>query len=178
MSQGFHPKAKISSPSALALGIAGEDEVLDLELDENAEPVETDRLLASLNGRSIEGLEFLSARLLGDREQKARMESGTFSVRIPEASRSRISEKIGRLMNSESAVVEKSNGKKVDVRPAIVSLDFFPETGELRTEILANKQAHNGPEVGFRDLLATLDLEKELFRSLFPRRTKVRLAET
>ena len=35
MSEGFHPKARMSFPSALALGIAGQDEVMDVELAEN-----------------------------------------------------------------------------------------------------------------------------------------------
>ena len=35
MSQGFHPKPRMTFPSALALGIEGVDEVLELELTES-----------------------------------------------------------------------------------------------------------------------------------------------
>ena len=44
MSEGFHPKPKMSFPSALALGIEGRGEVMELEL---VEPVEPQQLLAA-----------------------------------------------------------------------------------------------------------------------------------
>ncbi len=34
MSEGFHPKPRMSFPSALAVGIAGTDEVMELELSQ------------------------------------------------------------------------------------------------------------------------------------------------
>ena len=48
MSQGFHPKPKMSFPSALAVGIEGLDEVMELEL---AEPQSAEELLSRLCGR-------------------------------------------------------------------------------------------------------------------------------
>jgi len=71
MSSGFHPKMRMSFPSALALGFESKDEVLELELQESAAPVDMDALLTGLNRQSLEGLTFLSARLLSQEEKKA-----------------------------------------------------------------------------------------------------------
>ena len=38
MTEGFHPKPKMMFPSALAVGIEGLDEVLEIELPEEHEP--------------------------------------------------------------------------------------------------------------------------------------------
>ena len=52
MSEGFHPKPRLSFPSALAMGVIGLDEVLDAELTEAHRP---DDLLAALAPRVVEG---------------------------------------------------------------------------------------------------------------------------
>ena len=177
MSQGFHPKPKISSPSALALGIAGEDEVLDLEMQE-AVTVEPAALLESLNRHRVEGLAFLRADALGPESGKARLYSSLFVMTIPEEDRTGLAEKIEALLARQSFVVAKPNGKEVDVRPAVVALAFSETDHRLNVELLANKAAHNGPEVGIRELLHTLGLEDRLFRTIFPVRQTVRLTES
>ncbi|MBC7337876.1 MAG: DUF2344 domain-containing protein, partial [Clostridia bacterium] len=52
-SQGFHPKPKISFPLALALGLEGRNEVLELEL---TEALSTDEILARLQRATVPGL--------------------------------------------------------------------------------------------------------------------------
>ncbi len=177
MSQGFHPKPKISSPSALALGIDGEDEVLDLEMLETADPVDTVSLLERLNRSSLAGLVFHRAELLVPGRLKARMRSARYEMIVPEGDRDGLKARIDDLLIGASFIVSKHNGKTVDVRPAVVLLEFDEKTGRLVTEILANKQAHNGPEVGIRELLTAIGLEERLFKSVFPVRTRVFLLE-
>jgi len=59
MSQGFHPKPRMTFPSALALGIEGVDEVLELELTESP-PAE--ELLQRLTPHAPPGLGPKSSR--------------------------------------------------------------------------------------------------------------------
>ena len=61
MSQGFHPKPRVSYLSALPLGFSSDDEAMELILDEELSP---DDLLARLNASSVVGLDFLSAIFL------------------------------------------------------------------------------------------------------------------
>ena len=53
MTEGFHPKPRMNFPSALALGIAGHDELLELEL---AEPLSADELRGRLVGQLPPGM--------------------------------------------------------------------------------------------------------------------------
>ena len=53
MSEGFHPKPKLTFPSALAVGIAGRAEVMELELACPADPREVE---TRLNAQAPPGL--------------------------------------------------------------------------------------------------------------------------
>ncbi len=61
MSEGFHPKPRISFPSALALGFEGHDEVVEIEL---AQALEAHELHRRLGEDQQPGLEIVSVRLI------------------------------------------------------------------------------------------------------------------
>ena len=172
MSNGFHPKVKMSFPTALALGYESLDEVLELEMNESADPVDVDALLAHLNRESLEGLTFLSARLLQTGEKKASLASSVFQMTIPAELWKRTAERIESFLAETSVIVSKSNRKPVDVRAAVLQL-VLDEAGELTVEL----QTQTGPEAGIKEVLTVLGLEKELFVTLFPKRICCRLGE-
>jgi len=173
MSNGFHPKVRVSSPSALALGYESIDEVLDLEMQDSAEPMDTDVLLAGLNCQALEGLTFLSARLLNEGEKKASLASATYRLAIPPELRGQTIERIKTFLAETSVIVSKANGKPVDARSAVLQLALDETTGELTVEL----RSQAGPEPGIKEVLAVLGLEKELFVTLFPQRIRCRLAD-
>ncbi|MDR2756170.1 MAG: TIGR03936 family radical SAM-associated protein [Planctomycetaceae bacterium] len=173
MSGGFHPKIKMSLPSALALGIEGFDEVLELEINESAQPVDPTILLTDLNRCSVKGLDFYSARQLDQQETKAKLDSSTFELSVPKELHSQTVNQISSFLSADSVIIEKSNGKFVNVRTAINELRFSQETGQLTVTILAQ----NGPEAGIREILQVLGLKKELFKSIFPKRIRCQLTE-
>jgi len=174
MSHGFHPKARMSFPSALALGYESIDEVCELEMNESAEPVNTEVLLADLNRQSLEGLTFLSARLLKEGEKKASLAASVFHMTVPPELRSQTAQHIESFLAETSMIISKSTGKSrgksVDVRAAVLQL-ILDETGKLTVEL----QTQTGPEAGLKEVLTVLGLEKELFTTLFPKRTRCRL---
>jgi len=173
MSEGFHPKIRMSSPSALALGVEGFDEVLELELNESAPPVDPDALLVDLNRSSINGLDFLSARCLGERDKKARLVLSVFEMVVPEELRALTADRIRAFTAKSAVIVEKANRKPVDVRAAVADLQFDEESGRLYAEILAQ----DGPEAGVRELLVALELGDQYFKTVFPSRVRCRLAD-
>ncbi|MDR0337535.1 MAG: TIGR03936 family radical SAM-associated protein [Planctomycetaceae bacterium] len=173
MSGGFHPKIRMSLPSALALGVEGFDEVLELEINESAEPVDPTTLLTNLNRCSVKGLDFYSVRQLNEQESKAKLASSTFELIVPQELRNQTGIQVSSFMSADSVIAEKPNRKHVDVRAATWQLHFAQETGLLIVEILAQ----NGPEAGIREILQVLGLEKELFKSIFPKRIRCRLIE-
>jgi len=170
MSCGFHPKVRMSFPCALALGFESNDEVLELEMEESAEPVNLPLLLADLNHQSLEGLTFLSARLLKEGEKKACIASSTFQISVPSELRNQVAERVESFLAETSLTLSKSNGKPVDVRAAVRQMSLS-ETGEWIVEL----QAQAGPAAGIKEVLTALHLEKELFVTLFPRRIRCRL---
>ena len=170
MSNGFHPKMKMSFPTALALGYESLDEVLELEMNEAAAPVDVDVLLADLNRQSLEGLTFLSARLLPAGEKKASLDSSDFQMTIPEELQEQTAERIESFLAETAMIVFKANRKPVDVRAAILQL-VLDGAGELTVEL----KTQAGPEAGIREVLTVLGLEKELFVTLFPKRICCRL---
>ena len=173
MSNGFHPKVRMSFPSALALGYESSGEVLELEMNDAAEPVDTDALLAGLNRQTLNGLTFLSARLLQEGEKKACLASSVFQMTVPPELRQQTAERIETFLAETSLVVSKANGKPVDVRAAVLQMAIETGTGELTVEL----QTQAGPEAGIKEVLAVLGLEKELFITLFPKRIHCRLVD-
>ena len=165
MSQGYHPKLRMSFPSALPLGVAGEDEVLELELSETMKP---DFVLESLNRCSVDGLRFLSATVLTSDDKKALLHSSFYEVNIPSEFRRSVEEKIETLLSSETFPVEKHNGKTVDLRPAVLSLNLDSQSDRLTVQLLTTQ----GPDAGIREFLQALELDQEIFRSVFPVRKK------
>jgi len=174
MSSGFHPKVKMSFPGALALGYESTDEVFELEMNDTATPVDTDALLVVLNRHSLEGLTFLSARLLDEGEKKASLVSSTFRMIVPSELREQTAERIKNFLTETSVIVSKRNGKPVDVRAAVLCLVISDATGELTVEL----QTQSGPEAGVKEVLTVLGLGKELFVTLFPQRIRCRLRNT
>jgi radical SAM-linked protein len=173
MSGGFHPKIRMSFPSALALGVEGYDEVLELEMNESAESVDPDALLADLNRCSIIGLDFYSARLLDEREKKAQLVTSTFEMMVPKELQNQTRHQISSFLSETTVIAEKANGKQVEVRSAVIELRLDEETGLLTVEI----RTQEGPEAGIREVLHVLQLDKELFKSVFPKRIRCRLTE-
>jgi len=165
-SQGFHPKPKVSYISALPLGFSSDDEAMELVLEEDLAP---EALLARLNDSSVEGLEFLRATTLDDKEPKASAEAFSYDMFVPETLRASVREKIAEFFASSSVEVVKTNGKTVDARPCVKEMDLQGES--LRMTLFEQQ----GPEAGVREILVWLGLGSELFRSVFPNRCKTQL---
>ena len=68
-SEGFHPKPRFMFPSALALGITGQDEVFDVDLLRAWEPAE---LIARLAAEAPPGLTLLAAEVVPPGRRKLR----------------------------------------------------------------------------------------------------------
>lgn len=171
MSDGFHPKVRMSFPCALALGYESTDEVFEMEMNDTAAPVNIDALLANLNRHSLEGLTFLSARLLEKGEKKACLISSTFLIALPNELKVQAAERIEKFLTETSVIISKRNGKPVDVRSAVLRLTL----DEVESGLIVELQTQSGPEAGIREVLTVLGLDKELFTTLFPQRIRCRL---
>ena len=167
MTEGFHPKQKVSYVSALGLGYAGNDEVMEVVLDA---PLTPEEILAKLNGASVEGLLFHRAEILPETGHKSAAQAFRYEIRIPPEFSAGLDEKIEAFLAAESVPAVKANGKPVELRGAVLSLTRQDDA------LFALFAVQSGPEAGVRELLGYFGLEQELFRSLFPVRIETVLA--
>ena len=158
MSEGFHPKPRMSFPSALAVGIEGIDELMELEL---AQAYTADDLSARLSAHGVPGLTFRSIDLLPlePKKQKARVGSLVYQIPIPAERRQEVADRVAKLLARRSFPVARPNRTKpIDLRESLEELTLAD--GVLSMKFRVTRQADPGP----RDLLAALkldDLESE-----------------
>ncbi len=107
MTEGFHPKPRISFPSALALGVEGLDEVVELELAENISPCE---LLKRLENDHQPGLSINSVSRLPQGFGKGQLQESKFSITLPEHADTRtIETAITQLRNQTTVSFQRKN---------------------------------------------------------------------
>jgi len=127
MTEGFHPKPRIGFPSALALGISGLDEVVELEL---AEPLAAEELLRRLSRDEQPGLHITRVQRMPEGVGKAKLQRSDYRVSLAdpdlgaaEIDRDRVHERIAALLASESVTVErKKKPLTVSVAEQIIAL--------------------------------------------------------
>jgi len=150
MSRGFHPKPRMSFPSALAVGIEGLDEVMELEL---AEAYEAESLRKRLAEHAVPGLKFRSVEVLPPRAAKARLQSVTYQIPVPAKRRAEAADRVARLLAADRCPVRRPHkDRPVDLRPLLEELAV--RDGVLSMRLAAARQGGAGP----RDVLAALGL--------------------
>jgi radical SAM-linked protein len=149
LSEGFHPKPRFNFASPLALGTAGDDEVVEVDL---TEAIETPSLLERLNRQSVPGLSFHSAESL-DHTRKAQAARLRYRVELPESDARRVEGAVADLLAGATCiVVREPDARAVDIRPLVE--DLRVEGSSLRMTLLVSDQAGVRP----RDVLEQLGL--------------------
>ena len=82
LSEGFHPRPRMTFPDALSLGVAATDEVMDVVLAERVDP---DNFKTRLNETCPDGLVITGVRALGDGERKVKMKLVEYEIELPES---------------------------------------------------------------------------------------------
>jgi radical SAM-linked protein len=150
MSQGFHPKPRVTFPSALPVGIEGTDEVMELEL---AEACTADQVLSRLRPLAPPGLVLTAAEALPEGSRKARLRSASYQVRIPAQCRCGLAEKIDRLLAASACPYRRPDRSDcIDLRPCLQELVLAEDL--LRMRLGIDDRAAARPQ----DVLAVLGL--------------------
>lgn len=196
MSQGFHPKPRMSFPSALALGIEGLDEVMEVELAEpmgeasgapgssEAAAPDAETLRSRLVRHSVPGLTFATVEILPAGAKKAQWRSSTYQLPLPEDCRATAAARIaalglapadttGESMPASEALVaaasEAFRRQAEFVRRSLEAIGI--EEGILRFRLRASRERSAGP----RDVLAVLGLDDVERRGSWLVRAEVQL---
>ena len=149
-SEGFHPKPRMTFPLPLAVGIEGEDEVMEFELSELPEGEELARRLAR---QAPAGLTFRSVEVLPPGGRKARPRAAAYEVRVPQAHCAGLEERIARLLAAPSWPWRRpGRDNAIDLRADLLALGLRGDALVMR--LRAGPEARSGP----RDVLAALEL--------------------
>jgi radical SAM-linked protein len=154
--QGFTPRPRAVFAQALALGIEGRREVLELDLEESLEPGE---VLERLGAVLPEGFDLLEAEAVPV-GRAARPVSARYELEVPPEERSRAGAALAMFLGSESVPYTRRRGEKVteyDLR-ALVRDAGLDESGRLTFVLAINPSGSARPEeylesLGLRDLL-------------------------
>ncbi len=151
MSEGFHPKPRMNIPAALAVGIAGWNEVLEIEL---AEDWPAERLQAALQSKAPPGLEIKFVERMAEGAKKAVAERVTFETDIPAERQSQVAERIASFLSVASLPIQREGREApLDLRPLVEDLSLVD--GRLRITLRVDREGSARP----REVLAALGLE-------------------
>lgn len=161
MSEGFNPRPRFSLPAPLPLGIEGLDEVLELQLDELLAP---DELARRLGLELPDGIEVIRAEQL-EPGVKARVSSVRYCVQgeLP-------GHAVERCNRSEELRVTRRDGRELDVRPYLKSIERRNGGCEFELRVTAEGTARPAEVVA-----ALCDGDAALARHLSLVRTSVNL---
>jgi radical SAM-linked protein len=167
MTQGFHARPRMMFPSALSVGIAADDEVMELELDQT---YEAEEVLQRLRQAAVVGLEFRSVQVLNPDERKGQVKSVVYEFPVPAQRSDDVLQRIEQfLAQSEWPVNRPRRELPVDIRRDVLRLELNDDA--LRMTLAMSRDASVRP----RDVLEVLGLSDLEFEGRHLTRTAVRL---
>lgn len=156
MTEGFHPKPRMNFPSALAVGIAGLDELVEIEL---SAPWTAEQLRGALSPHLPPGLSIKSIEQVQFERGKAQAVGVEFQAIVPAERQPAVAERVAWLEAQPSYVIEREGrAAPLDLRPLIAGLSM--QDGLLTMRLRLDRQGSARP----REVLAAIgiaDLELE-----------------
>ena len=172
VSQGFNPRPKIVFALALALGIEGRREVVELEL---AEPMEPAEVLDAWRDVSPPGLDWVDVEAVAPGRSAPQVEAVQYFLEVPvdrqEATRSRLA---ALLASTQWPYTRHREGRDVaiDVRPFLLGAELGIPLGVLRFRMKITPNGSARPE----EVIDALGLSDLLGQGTVLVRTEVELA--
>jgi len=165
MTEGFHPKPRINFPSALAVGIAGLDELLEVDL---AEERSADSLSQAIAAQLPEGMSVKAIEMLPAPDRKAQVTFVIFQMPTPAHRCEKLGQKIEWLLAQESLPIQREGRKNpLDLRPLIATLQLVD--GVLQMRLRVDREGSARP----REVLKALEIEDLEYEGFFLTRTRV-----
>jgi radical SAM-linked protein len=151
MTEGFHPKPRMNFPSALAVGIAGLDELVEIEL---SEAWTAEQLREAVTPHLPPGLSVGKIEVMPFERGKAQAVEVEFQATLPADRQSAAAERIEWLEAQPSYQIKREGrAAPLDLRPLIAELAIHE--GVLSMRLRLDRQGSARP----REILAALGLE-------------------
>lgn len=171
LSQGFNPRPKIVFALAMALGIEGRREVVDLEL---AEPLEPAEVLKRLSAASSPGLDWLEIEAVAHGRSAPQAEAVQYLLEVPADRRDAARSRLATLLGSTTWPYTRHRPGRdvaIDVRPFVLGAELDP-LGVLRFRMKMTPDGSARPE----EVIDSLGLSDLLEQGTVLARTEVELA--
>lgn len=168
-SQGFNPRPRIVFALALALGIEGRREVVELDLTEPLEPTD---VLERLNASAPPGLDFLDAESVAS-GRSAHAETVKYQCDIPASHRDTAQWALARFLASANWPYVRHRPDRdvpLDLRPYVIAADL-DAMGTLRFQLKITPSGSARPE----ELIDALGLRTLLEQGMVLVRTEMEL---
>lgn len=176
MSGGFHPRPRIHFPSALAMGEAGTDEVVDVEVEEHGGAGGAEQsgdsfnaLLAALRCAAPGGLLPMRIEELPQDAPTATAREVDYEFPLPHEWQAEVTGRVEQMLAQPSLWVERREKRAVDMRSYLLGASV--EEGQLRFRLRVAREG----SLRARDVLAALSLAELQESGSFATRTNVRL---
>jgi radical SAM-linked protein len=170
MTEGFHPKPRIHFPSALAVGIAGLDELLEVDF---AEPITAEAVREAIVPQAPPGMTIGAIEVQAAPDRKAQVSHVVFEINVPFTSLDPLRERIGWLLGQTTYLISREGRKsQLDLRPLIADLqlnDTVLNNAVLRMRLRVENEGSARP----REVLQALNIEQLEYEGFFLTRTRV-----
>lgn len=104
--EGFHKRPRMNYPSALAVGICGLDEVVELELEQDREP---DSIAAALTAHAPVGLSIVSIERMPAGARFSQPAAAEYEIRLPDDALASVGARIESLRRTEHSAIEPAS---------------------------------------------------------------------
>jgi len=171
ISQGFNPRPKIVFVLALALGIEGRREVVELDL---AEPIEPAEVLQRLSAASPSGLDWLDVEPVAPGRPASQAEAVRYLLEVPSDRQDATRSRLAALLASTQWPYTRHRPDRdvaIDVRPFVLGAELDP-LGVLRFRMKMTPNGSARPE----EVIDALGLSDLLGQGAVLIRTEVELA--
>jgi radical SAM-linked protein len=167
--QGFNPRPRLVFALSLPLGIAGRDEVADLELREQVDPDEVRRRLAA---EAPPGLDILSVRRT-DARASPQVRSASYRVPLLPGRHDDLPGRVAALLAAADCWFERTrpHRRRLDLRPFLAGLRLRPDALEM--DLLVTPQGTARPE----EILEALGLAELRTSGVVVERTRLELCD-
>ncbi len=128
LTEGFHPRPKLSFASALSLGVTSDKEYMEIEL---SAPMEPSVFCEKLSANLPEGIRLTSARIVAPKAEAlmAIVDVAIYQLDIAD-DYAILLQRAEELLEKEVMVVvrqTKKGKREVDIRPLLYSIEVLPE---------------------------------------------------
>lgn len=168
MSEGFHPKPRISFPSALALGIEGTDEVMEFEL---SEILAAEMLLQRIAEQAPPGLEIICVKAIEPGNGKAKLHRVTYEMAVPAERQETVEERIRQITEQANCPIQREGRvEPIDLKATLDKLEFCG--GVVRFRLFADRAGSVRP----REVLQAIGVDSLEQEGYCLKRSRVEIA--